>query len=89
MTTTVSVRTDKEVKDNAEKVLAELGLNLSTAVNMFLRQIVRENGIPFDVKLEVPNLETKAAIEEGNRLIADKNSKRYSSISELRKELDV
>ena len=89
MTTTVSIRTDKAVKDNAEQVLDELGLNLSTAVNMFLRQVVRENGIPFAVKLDIPNAETRAAIEEGDKLVADKNAKRYSSVSELRADLDV
>jgi len=89
MTTTVSIRTEQAIKDDAEKILEELGLNLSSAVNIFLRQVIRENGIPFPVKLDVPNADTKAAIEEGNRLVADKRTKRYSSVEELRAELDV
>lgn len=89
MATIVSIRTDNNVKNQAEYILNELGLNLSTAVNIFLRQVIREKGIPFDVKLDIPNEETKAAIEEGDKLVADKNTKRYNSAQELRAELDV
>ena len=45
--TNLNIRTEKEVKEAAEKIFGELGLNMSTAVNIFLRQTIRENGIPF------------------------------------------
>ncbi len=48
----ISVRVDKEIKEEVEKILNELGLNLSTAVNAFLRAILRERGLPFPLKLE-------------------------------------
>ena len=51
-TTNLNIRTDKEIKLAAEKIFEELGLNMTTAVNMFLRQTIRENGIPFSLKLE-------------------------------------
>ena len=54
-TTNLNIRTDKEIKDQAEKIFNELGLNITTAVNIFLRTAVREHGIPFELKLEVPN----------------------------------
>lgn len=51
-TTNLNVRVDEEVKKNVEQVLDELGLNMSTAVNMFLRAVIREDGIPFKVSLK-------------------------------------
>lgn len=64
----LNIRTDKEVKASAEKLFAALGLNMSTAVNMFLRQAIRENGIPFEVTLNIPNQITADAIAEGRAL---------------------
>ena len=49
----------------AEKIFEELGLNMTTAINIFLRQTIRENGIPFELTLNTPNRVTMAAIEEG------------------------
>ena len=54
-TTNLNIRTDKAVKDQAEAIFNELGLSLTTAINMFLRTAIRENGIPFELKLDVPN----------------------------------
>ncbi|WP_156026581.1 type II toxin-antitoxin system RelB/DinJ family antitoxin, partial [Mageeibacillus indolicus] len=55
------MRTDKEIKEQADKIFSELGLNMTTAINIFLRTTIRENGIPFSLKLEVPNDTTIAA----------------------------
>ena len=49
-TTNLNIRTDKEVKDKAEEIFSELGLNMTTAVNIFLRTAIREHGIPFELK---------------------------------------
>ena len=54
-TTNLNIRTDKEIKEQADKIFSELGLNMTTAINIFLRTTIRENGIPFSLKLEVPN----------------------------------
>ena len=59
----LNVRVDKEVKLAAEDVAAALGLNLSTAVNIFLRQMVACNGLPFDVRL-APGPDTLQAIDD-------------------------
>lgn len=87
--TNLNIRTDKNVKAAAERIFEELGLNMTTAINIFLRQTIRENGIPFDLKLDVPNETTAAAIEEGRRLAYDKNAKGYKSIEELKAALDL
>ena len=65
--TTMNIRVDSEVKNSAKKVFSELGLDLTTAVNIFLRQSIRENGIPFDLRLNTPNEETKKAIKESEQ----------------------
>lgn len=87
--TNLNVRTDSEVKEAAERIFEALGLNMTTAVNVFLRQTIRENGLPFELKLDVPNAATAKAIEEGRKLAYDKNAKGYKSMDELRKALDV
>ena len=47
-TTNLNIRTDKAIKDQAEEIFNELGLNMTTAVNIFLRTAIREHGIPFE-----------------------------------------
>ncbi len=61
--TTLNVRVDKDVKANAELIAGELGMNLSTAVNIFLRRMVACGGMPFDVRLTA-NAETRQAMED-------------------------
>ena len=75
-TTNLNIRTDKDVKEKAEKIFNELGLNMTSAVNIFLRTAIRERGIPFELKLDVPNETTIAAIEEGRRMASDPSSPR-------------
>lgn len=88
-TTNLNIRTEKAIKDQAESIFNELGINMTTAVNMFLRTAIREHGIPFELKLDVPNDSTAAAIEEGRKLMADPTSPRYSSMEELKAALEV
>ncbi|EGG92092.1 hypothetical protein HMPREF0491_00119 [Lachnospiraceae oral taxon 107 str. F0167] len=67
MTTNLNIRIDKDIKEQAEGIFNELGMNMTTAVNIFLRTAIREHGIPFELKLDVPNETTVAAIEEGKK----------------------
>lgn len=53
--TNLNIRTDKAIKEQAEQIFNELGLNMTTAINLFLRTAIREHGIPFELKLDVPN----------------------------------
>lgn len=88
-TTNLNIRTDREVKLAAERIFEELGLNMTTAVNIFLRQTIRENGIPFELKLDVPNDITAAAIAEGRALARNTESKGYTNMDDLRSALDL
>ena len=63
--TNLNIRMDKEIKDSAEEIFNELGLNMTTAINMLLRASIRVHGIPFDLKLDVPQETTSAESEEG------------------------
>ena len=88
-TTNLNIRTEKAIKDQAESIFNELVINMTTDVNMFLRTAIREHGIPFELKLDVPNDSTAAAIEEGRKLMADQAAPRYSSMEELKAALEV
>ena len=88
-TTNLNIRTDAEVKTAAEQLFNELGLNLTTAVNIFLRQSIRTGGIPFDVKLKSPSEITAEAIAEGRLLMHDRSAKGYRNMDDLRAALDV
>ena len=87
--TNLNIRTDKDIKDQAEEIFNELGLNMTTAINMFLRTGIREHGIPFELKLDVPNETTAATIAEGRKLMDDPSAPRYSSMDELKAALEV
>ena len=86
--TNLNIRIDKNVKESSEKVFEDLGLNMTTAINMFLRQVIRVNGIPFEIKGNTPNQETIEAIEESIRLAND-NSKGYTNIEDLKNALGI
>jgi DNA-damage-inducible protein J len=58
----INARVEKELKARAEKVLRHVGVKMSDAITIFLRQVVLQRGLPFDVR--IPNAETKRAIEE-------------------------
>ena len=63
--TAITFRTNSKTKASAQKVFSSLGMDLSTALNIFLAKAVRTKSIPFDVSLnDKPNKETLAAIDE-------------------------
>lgn len=83
-----NISLDADLKDKAIPILNELGLDLSTAVGIFLRQTVREQRLPFEVSLNVPNSETKAALREIQDMRAHPEKyKRYRSFSEALREV--
>lgn len=59
----VTIRVDEELKKQADSLFNDLGMNLSTAFNIFLKQSVREQGMPFVISKNVPNVVTRAAME--------------------------
>ena len=62
---------------------------MTAAINIFLKTTIREQGIPFMLKLDVPNEATVAAIEEGRQLACDGSVKGYSSMEDLRAALEA
>ena len=87
-TTTFSVRMDSELKRECEAVYGELGINLTTAINVFLRKSLRVGGFPFDVRLEGPNRDTIEALQEALQIVRDPNVKRYTDLDELFEDLN-
>lgn len=82
-----NIKIDAELKKEAQVLFEKLGLNLSTAVNIFLRQAVREQGIPFYVNAEEPNQETREAIEEVRSGVG--LSRAFHSVAELMEDLNA
>lgn len=85
--TTVTIRMDKKLKEDAEKLFNELGLSLTTALTIFLKIAVREQRIPFALTLSNPNKETETAIkdiEENNNLYGP-----FNTIEELVESLNT
>ena len=86
-TTNLSIRMDVDLKAQADAFFAELGMNLTTAFNIFVRQSLREGRIPFDISLNYPNRETISAMLEAERIAHDPNVKRYTDLDELFSDL--
>ena len=82
----VSFRVDEELKQQADNLFYQLGLTMTTAFNIFLRQSVREGSLPFAVTTRVPNDTTIAAMREAKMLIANTSMQRYN-IEDALKEL--
>ncbi len=86
-TTNFSVRMDSDIKKQCEALYGELGMTLTTAINVFLRQSLRVGGFPFDVKIDIPNAVTIAAMKEAESIARDPSVKRYSDVEEALREL--
>jgi DNA-damage-inducible protein J len=82
-TTNISIRMDADLKAQADSLFSELGMNLSTAFNIFVRQALREGRIPFDISLNQPNMETVAAMLEAERIAKDPSAKGYTDMKRL------
>ena len=82
--TTLSVRTEKKLKDQVGKILDKLGLNHSTAINMYYHQIIANKGIPFEIK--IPNKKTAEAIEDSRQ---KKNMKKFDNTDDLFDDLGI
>ena len=86
-TTNINVRVDTELKQSAESLFNDLGLNMSAAITLFLKSAVSYNGIPFEIK-RIPNVETRSALAEydGMRNNPD-NYKRDASFDDMMEEV--
>ena len=85
---TINIRVDDDLKKRSEMIFEEIGLGMTSALTIFLKAVVRNNGIPFS--LEIPNKETLDAFKEVDDISSGKKkTKKYSSVEELRKDLKV
>lgn len=83
-----NIRIDDEVKRKAAEIFADLGIDMTTAVNLFLRQTIRHNGLPFEVKLDIPNEETMEAIYEVEVMKESPNAyKAYTNVDDMMEAL--
>jgi DNA-damage-inducible protein J len=87
-TSNISIRMDSNLKAAAEELYEELGMNLSTAFNIFVRQSLRERGIPFKITEGTPNKEIVSAMLEAERIAKNPNVKGYRDVDELFADLD-
>ncbi|GHU69073.1 DNA-damage-inducible protein J [Clostridia bacterium] len=81
-TTNVSIRMDVNLKREAENLFSDLGLNMTSALNMFIRQAVRTQSIPFEIT-RGPNAETIAAMQEAENIARDPKVKGYDNLGKL------
>ena len=83
-----NITIDPELKKQAVKLFNNFGLDLSSAITLFLQQAVREQRIPFEIRLEIPNDETLEAFAEFEEMKRNPEKyKRYSSFKELLEEI--
>lgn len=88
LTTVIKVNIDTEIKEKATKILENLGLNMNTAINMFLIQIVKRDGIPFEITNPKPNKEMYEALGEVEEMIKEREKyPRYNNRKDLEKAL--
>lgn len=81
-TTMVHVRIDGKIKAQATETLSAMGLSVSDAVRVFLTRVAAEKQLPFELK--VPNLQTRAAMEEAREI----STPRYASAQDLLRDLE-
>ncbi len=86
VSTNISI--DAETKARAQVMLAELGLDLSTAVNIFLRQMLYEGGIPFSVTRDVPNPATADAMREAREMVRNPEKyRKYDDVDDMMEDI--
>lgn len=84
----VNIQMDADLKQQFEAFCAEIGMSMTTAFCVFAEKAVRENRIPFEISGDLPNEETRQAMEEVKQMKADPGyGKAYTNVEEMVKEL--
>lgn len=88
LTSAINVQVDSETKKAATTILSDLGLSMSTAINIFLKQVVKRDGLPFEVRNPKPSKELLQALKESEDIINNPDKyKGYRNIDELKEAL--
>ena len=84
----VSIRMDDALKKQAEELFNDLGMNLTTAFTIFVKQAIREQGIPFEITKEMPNSETLSALREVEEMKKNPSlGKSYTDVDKMMEDL--
>ena len=83
----MTLRVDPELKEQASALFKALGMDLSTATGIFYRQALRCHGLPFEVKMDEPNMRTYAAIEAAER--DEDMYGPYDSVADMMEDLNA
>lgn len=87
-TTNIAMRIDEDLKAQAEELFADLGLNMTSAITVFVKQAVREQRIPFIILRDILNAETLEAIEEVKQMKQNSSiGKSYTDVDKMMEEL--
>ena len=88
LTTAISVQVDRHDKEIATGILNNLGLNMSTYINMAIKQLINKDGVPFEVVNSRPSKELLEALQEGEDILNGKiKAKSYTNMYEMLKDL--
>lgn len=87
-TVPTQVRIDENLKKQANELFAKLGMDMSGAMNIFLRQCVMRGGLPFEVTIPQYKPEVLDAMEEAKKLSKDPDTKKYASFAEVMEDID-
>ena len=87
-TVKINICTDANTKRQVEEILSDMGLNMTAAINIYLKRILMEGGIPFELTTRVPNATTIAAMDEYDEMKKNPRAyKRYHSFKEAMDEV--
>ena len=90
LTSAINVQVDAKDKEQATNILKDLGLNMSTFINMAIKQVIKKDGLPFEVSNPKPNKDLLEALEEGEKIIQEvREGKRqgYNNVNEMMKAI--
>ena len=88
LTSAINIQVDSDTKKQATDILNNLGLSMSTAINIFLKQVIKRDGIPFEIVNNKPNEEMLKAVQEVKEMISHPNDyPRYTNREDLKKAL--
>ena len=90
LTSAINVQVNAKDKEEATNILKDLGISMSTFINMALKQVIKHNGVPFEVRNPRPTKELEYALKEGEKIIFEiKEGKRegYNSVNEMMRSI--
>lgn len=88
LTSAINVQVDARDKEEATNILKELGLNMSTFINMAIKQVIKKDGIPFEISNNKPSKELIESLEEGEQIIQEIESGKRKGYHNVRKMVE-